>query len=184
MVQLVGWLSSMTSNRDPVDRQDRKTTALMTAEAVIVGFLIAYTPVFNQTIRSSDPKHVFSTVLAALLVYGLALTAFRSILLLYDSMGTADPSNENYLDGYELFLMVVFGSGLYILMNAVSVVHYALEHDVVHFPNECLSIIIVAILFGVWVSLVVFVPSKLAGCVRCTRIKVGNLFRRPHPSVN
>jgi len=156
----------------------------MTAESIIVGFLIAYAPVFNQTIRTLDQNHLFSTVLAALLVYGLALTAFRSILLLYKSIGTGDSNNTNYLAGYELFLLVIAGSSLYILMNAYSVVHYGLEHNVVTFPDEPLSIIIASIAFGLWVFFVVFMPTELARRIQGTRNGVGNRLRRLRQSLN
>jgi hypothetical protein len=62
-----------------------KVTALMTAESIIVALLVAYGPTVNNTLVSlmKRGEPIFGTVLAGLLISGLAITAFRSIYLLY-----------------------------------------------------------------------------------------------------
>lgn len=122
-------------------------------------------------------KPVFTTVLAGLLVYGLVLTAFRSLLLLFESIRTGDPCERNYNAGYDLFLMVILGSGLYVLMNAVSVVHYAMTGSMVSAPGEPLSASeplftgTAVFFFVAWVPLVLFVPLPLTQYAQCIRSK-------------
>jgi hypothetical protein len=131
----------------------------MTAESVIVGFLFAYASLFNlrvvQLKTATPAQPVFSTVLAGLVVYGLILTAFRSLLLLFESIRTADPYERNYNAGYDVFLMVILGSGLYVLMNAVSVLHYARTGCMVTPPNETVLTNIGILFFGVWIVVLV-----------------------------
>jgi len=157
----------------------RNVTALMTAESIIVGFLLAYAPVVNERVVSlrDTGKPVFTTVLAGLLVYGLVLIAFRSLLLLFESIRTDDLYEKNYNAGYDLFLMVILGSGLYALMNALSVVHYAMTGSNVSAPGEPLStseplFIGTAVFFFVaWVLLVLLVPLPLTQYAQRIRSK-------------
>jgi len=158
-----------------------KVTALMTAESIIAGLLLAYAPVVNERVVSlknaTPPQPVFSTVLAGLLIYGLVLTAFRSLLLLFESIRTGDPCERNYNAGYDLFLMVIIGSGAYALMNAVSVVHYAIIGSNVTVPcepvftSELPSIIVAGILTVGLVMLFVFFPLQLTEAARRVRSK-------------
>jgi len=150
----------------------------MTAESIIVGFLLAYTSLINERVVAlknlTPPQSVFTTVLAGLLVYGLVLTAFRSLLLLFDSIRTGDPFERNYNAGYDLFLLVILGSGLYVLMNAFSILHYATANCIVTPPNEPLLTNIAGVFFGAWVVvLVLFVPLRISPCARYVRSTLG-----------
>ena len=165
----------MTSMQ-PSKRMDRKVTALITAESIIVGFLAAYATLVNSTLVywSERGGQIFTTVFAGLLIYAMMLTAFRSVHLLFRSIDTDDPENEDYRAGYDLFLIVLFGSGIYVLMNAASVVHFSMTGANVPIPDERLSISIAASFFAGWVSCVVIAPVHLTKCVRCSRNKLGD----------
>ncbi len=158
----------------------RRVTALMTAESIIVGFSIAYASLINERVvhLRDFGKPVFTTVLAGLLVYGLVLTAFRSLLLFYKSIRTDDPFERNYNSGYDLFLMTILGSGLFALMNAASIVHYAKTKCYVSPPDELLFTGIATLLFGSWVLLVLLTPPKTIGRIRYVRINLGNWLWR------
>jgi hypothetical protein len=160
----------------PSKRMDRKVTVLITAESIIVGFLAAYATLVNSTLVywSERGGQVFTTVFAGLLIYAMMLTAFRSVHLLFRSIDTDDPENEDYRAGYDLFLIVLFGSGIYVLMNAASVVHFSMTGANVPILDERLSISIAASFFAGWVSCVVIAPVDLTKCVRCSRSKLGD----------
>jgi hypothetical protein len=161
----------------PSRTMDRRVTALMTAESIIVGFLGAYATLVNSTLVfwSERGGRIFTTVFAGLLIYAMMLTAFRSVHLLFKSIDTNDLNNKDYKAGYDLFLVVLFGSGIYVLMNAVSVVHFSMTGANVPIPDERLSISIAASFFVAWVLLVVLAPLELTECIRCTRSKLGDL---------
>jgi len=158
--------------------KETKVTALMTAESIIVGFLLAYTSLINERVVAlkslSPPQSVFTTVLAGLLIYGLVLTAFRSLLLLFESIRIRDSCESNYNAGYDLFLLVILGSGLYVLMNAFSILHYATTNCIVTPPDEYLFYKIAALFFAAWVVvLVFFVPLRISPYARCVRSNLG-----------
>jgi hypothetical protein len=64
-----------------------KVAALITVESIIVALLVAFGAGINQALLSSIHKgeSVLGVVFAGLLISVLALTAFRSVLLLYQS---------------------------------------------------------------------------------------------------
>jgi hypothetical protein len=168
-----------------------RVTALMTAESIIVALLIAYAPTINNTLVTLMKRRepIFGTVLAGLLISAVALTAFRSLLLLYKSIDISNVddvmrSDENYRAGYDLFLMVILGSGVYVLSNAFSIVHYAIWRSNVVFscvpvsPSELSSIEtpnieVAGIFIGVWVILSVFRPFHVTRFFRCIRDNLG-----------
>jgi len=110
-------------------------------------------------------KPIFGAVLAGLLISALALTAFRSILLLYQSIDISNlydmrRSDERYRAGYDLFLMVIIGSGTYVLMNVISIVHYAVTRCNVTVPCGSSSSggsLVIAWIFIAGILTVVFV---------------------------
>jgi hypothetical protein len=160
----------------------RNVTALMTAESIIVGFLVTYGVTINDKFvsltRNGEP--IFGTVLAGFLISALAITAFQSIYLLYRSIDISisdlndlKDSDKRYKAGYDLFLMVLAGSGLYVVMNAYSIIHYAVIGANV--PDiEPLYISIAGSFLVAWLWLVVFTPLELTDCVRRTRSKLGD----------
>jgi hypothetical protein len=163
-----------------VGREQRVAT-LITAESIIVGFLVAFGSGVNETLVFwiERGKPIFGTVLAGLLISGLALTAFRSIYLLYKSIDISDVcdvqhSDERYIAGYYLFLIVIGGSGVYVLMNGYSILHYAMTGGNLPVPCESLWISIATSLLVAWVLLVVFKPLELAEWIRRTRSKYGD----------
>ncbi|MGD0177027.1 MAG: hypothetical protein ABSC50_09420 [Candidatus Bathyarchaeia archaeon] len=86
-----------------------KVTTLITAEAIIAGFMIAYgalngqmlTYWRDQTIGTSTNK-VITTYLVGVWIYGIVITCFASILLLYSSIDKSD-TDRRYKAGYWLF---------------------------------------------------------------------------------
>jgi hypothetical protein len=155
-----------------------QVTALMTAESIVVGFLLAYSSLFNVRVvdvtHLPQPQSPVSTVLAGFLVYGLILTAFRSLLLLFESIRTADPCEGNFRAGYDLFLLVILGSGIYVVMNAVSVVHYARELCFVTPPEPDTLYLVAGVCFGLWILvLTMFTRLRTCQCAQCLRRKLG-----------
>jgi hypothetical protein len=164
----------------------------MTAESIIVGFLLAYAALIHQRIVSLkdalSAQPVFTTVFAGFLVFGLVLIAFRSLLLLFESIRTGDPHERNFNAGYDLFLMVIVGSGVYVLMNAVSLLHYAVTGGNVTPPCELVPVrelayielgymIVAGISTMGWVMVSVFSPFWLTGLPRRIQDKRGTLFQ-------
>lgn len=86
----------MVQLADRMDGRDERTTVLITAESIIVGFLVAYAAIFNQTLVYWRQKEapLFGTVVAALLVYALALTAFRAFGHCWTRLGRAYLQNS------------------------------------------------------------------------------------------
>ena len=164
-----------------VDRGQRVAT-LITAESIIVGFLVAFGLGVNQTLVSwiETGKPIFGTVFAGLLISLLALTAFRSMLLLYQSIDISDVdgamlSDERYRVGYDLFLMVIALTGFYVLTNAFSILHYAVAHEnyaVVGLQSEPRIIIVTGIIFFACGGFSVFLPFEFTKLARCIRNKL------------
>jgi hypothetical protein len=159
-----------------------KVTALMTAESIIVAFLVTYGATVNNTLvsltKSGEP--IFGTVLAGFLISALAITAFQSIYLLYRSIAInifdlkdLRYTDERYKAGYDLFLMVIAGSGFYVVMNAFSILHYAMIRANVP-DTEPLYTSIAGSFLVAWLLLVVFIPLELTGFIRSTRRTIGN----------
>ena len=153
-------------------------TALMTAESIVVGFLLVYASLINARVvdlrKASQP--VFSTVLAGFVVYGLVLVAFRSLLLLFESIRASDFYDDNYNAGYALFLLVILASGFYVMMNTFSLVHYAIFNSTVAFCKElptCESgpIYGTGLLTIVLVMVLVIIPVPLVKGVRQVRTR-------------
>jgi len=159
-----------------VERMERRVAALMTAESIIVAFLVVYGATVNETLvswkKSGEP--IFGTVFAGLLISALAITAFQSIYLLYRSIDISNPSDaqcsaERYRAGYDLFLMVILGSGFYVVINAFSILHFAMTGGNVPVPDEQLHISIAGSFLVAWLLLVVFIPLELTECIRSIR---------------
>jgi hypothetical protein len=167
---------------------ESKVATLITAESIIVGLLVAFAvgigPTLVSSIEKPGPEPIFGVVLAGFLISALALTAFRSILLLYQSidisnLGDMRRSDERYRVGYDLFLMVIAGSGFYLLINAFSVLQYALAHKNWSPPgwdgaaNQALIITAVGAIFFFCAEVFVLLPFEVTRRVRRFRDRVG-----------
>jgi hypothetical protein len=160
-----------------------KVAALITVESIIVALLVAFGSGINQALLTSIQRgeSVLGVIFAGLLISVLALTAFRSVLLLYRSIDISDVddamrSDERYRVGYDLFLMVILLTGVYVLVNAFSLLHYAVAKENVSAcgqPSETQNlIIIVAGIFSfIWGGLSVFYPFWLTKFFRRIRDK-------------
>jgi hypothetical protein len=167
---------------------ESKVATLVTAESIIVGFLVAFAPGVNQALVSSmmAGKPSFGAVLAGFLISALALTAFRSILLLYQSIDasrTLDDSRDRYRTGYDLFLMVILGSGVYVLINAVSILHYALTAENVSSLFSTGPIVAAGLFFFACTIPFVFFPFKLTKFARCIRKSKAGTYLSPVATV-
>jgi hypothetical protein len=151
-----------------VDKEN--VTALITAEAIIVGLFVAYGSGIGGTIAtlSKEGESIFGAVLAGLLISGLAITAFESIYLLYKSIRISPVDNERYTAGYRLFVTVLFGSGFYIAVNAFSILNFAMTNKNLQVPPEIqhMCVIIATSLLVGWSLLVLFTPVELTRYLR------------------
>jgi hypothetical protein len=122
------------------DKTSSKAAALMTAESVIIAFLFAYAPLFSSTlvslITAVPQKPYVTTVWAGLAVFGLILTGFRSIMLLYQSIDSdiEKVKLEKYTDGRDLFLAVILGSSFYAVLSIASILKLAATGSSFDFP--------------------------------------------------
>lgn len=159
----------------------------MTAESIIVAFLVVYGATIGETLvswkKSGEP--IFGTVFAGLLISALAITAFQSIYLLSKSIDITISdlkglrySDERYRAGYDLFLMVTVGSAFYVMINAFSILHYAVKGHNVRLDNEPLCISIAASFFIAWALFAVLRPLKLIEYVRYTRSKAFSISKQ------
>lgn len=113
-----------------------KVTVLMTVESVIAGFMITYGALVGQMLITWRELHgeLFTTVFAGVLIYALVLTALRSMLLLFKSIDRKDQDDANYMAGYSLFKTLVYGSGLYVLLNVASILNFGITQKPVPYP--------------------------------------------------
>lgn len=159
----------MTNGDDQLRRKEAKVTVLMTAESIIIVFLIAYAPAVSQMLvywsDKSHPGPLFTTVFSGLLIYTLILIAFKGILMLYRSIDANDPNNENYEVGYDLFLVVVGGSCVFVAMNAISILQYGKTGSSLNVPYEP-WIWIWAVFFAFWVLFIWRYPLKATRLIR------------------
>jgi glucan phosphoethanolaminetransferase (alkaline phosphatase superfamily) len=145
--------------------ESTKVTALMTTESVIAGFMIAYSALIGQNLLYwADTHHhgsPFTTFLIGLPIYGIVLTFFRSLLLLFKSIEKSEINQAKYKAGYELFIAAMLGTGTYIILNALSTYHFTLRKAVFRIPNGFtpLASTVALILFFVYIALLLEKPQ-------------------------
>jgi hypothetical protein len=117
-----------------------QVSALMTAESVIAGFMIAYAALGGQNLLHwADPSYrgsPLTTFVVGLFVYAIVLTCFRSLLLLFQSIKTSETNQTKYEDGYELFLAAILGSGIFVILNVLSTYHFTVRLTTFEIPND------------------------------------------------
>lgn len=116
-----------------------KVTALITAESIIAGFMIAYGALVGQMLvywadplHWSDPLHppsLLTTYFAGVLIYAIVLTCFVSILLLFKSLDAEETDDSRYKAGYCLFIWAIVVSCLYVALNVGSIYHFTVTPD-------------------------------------------------------
>jgi nitrate reductase NapE component len=101
-----------------------KVTVLVTVESLIAGFMIAYGALNMQMLTYwAEPGHCgspVSTFMAGLVVYGIVLTCFASILFLFWSL-RVNGYDARYTYGWVLFTVTIFVSAIYVLQTVISI---------------------------------------------------------------
>lgn len=112
------------------DKTD-KVTALITAESIIAGFMIAYGALVGQMlVYWSDRSHagsLFTTYFAGLLIYAIVLTCFVSILLLFMSIDDDEANGLKYKRGYYLFICAILVACCYVVLNVGSIYNFTIS---------------------------------------------------------
>lgn len=153
------------------DKTSTKASALLTAESVIIAFLFAYAPVFSSTLVTliRDKEPFVTTVWAGLVIFGLILTGFRSIILLFESID--ELNDEKYRAGKELFFTVILGSSLYAVAAIGSILNSAVTGVSFYIPKEMLFLPVPFL--AVWVLWVWCRPFTLTRPVFLSFLFVG-----------
>jgi hypothetical protein len=137
----------------------------MTAESVIAGFMISYAALLGPNLLYwAEPAHhgsTFTTFLVGLLIFGIVLTFFRSLLLLFNSIKTSETDMKRYKAGYELFMAAMLGAGTFVILNALSVYHFTLRNAVFEISPEftTLDSTLALVAFFVYVAVLLEKPD-------------------------
>lgn len=125
-----------------------RVTALITAEAIIAGFMIAYGAVNGQLLTqwaAYEDLHpgayppgalVITTFLAGIGIYTIVLTCLVSIPLLFKS--TNPECRGSYEAGYDLFGLALLASATFTVSSAFSIWHFTIASD--HVPFSCIPV--------------------------------------------
>jgi hypothetical protein len=106
----------------PLANQNGRVNALITAESIIAGFMIAYGALGGQLlIYWGEHERPETTYLAGILVNAIILTCFASIYILFRSVHRGVKFCIEYEAGYNLFKLALFGSVCFVIINAFSI---------------------------------------------------------------
>lgn len=130
-------------------------TVLITAESIVAGFMIAYGALNGQLLVDWSRHHgsLMTTYIAGIVVYAIVLTCFVSIVLLFNSLHTnrtigknkeEEKKNKQKLDwrydaGYDLFLMAILGSAVFVVTNGISIHQFTVASLSQHRPPKPIS---------------------------------------------
>jgi hypothetical protein len=150
-----------------------RVTVLVTAESIIAGFMIAYGALNGQMLfdwsRVKDAS-LMPTYIAGIVIYAIVLTCLVSIILLFTSVPThrqinggnnKDEEQRNLLcnAGYDLFLMAILGSAVFVFVNGLSIHHFIVTDQM---PISCIPLELANVLFKEFLFYAVFlVPLVL-----------------------
>ncbi len=151
--------------------QTEKVTVLITAESIIAGFMFTYGALVGQMLvhwSEICDASLFTTFAAGVLIYAIVLTSFRSILLLFKSIDTNAQSAINYEAGYYLFVASIFFSGVYVVLNIVSIFLFTVgsNHKPLPFPATPWSQASL-VLFSCYVAVLLIRPHWLGRRIHC-----------------
>jgi hypothetical protein len=147
-----------------------KVTVLITAESIIAGFMIAYGALNGQLLvhwSHYGGSYMMTTYIAGIVIYTIVLTCFVSIVLLFNSLSTNNYGNPSigatervrrYDAGYDLFLMAILGSAVFVVTNGISIHHFTITGQPIGcFPLELANVLFKEFLFYAGVLLVLLV---------------------------
>ena len=141
-----------------------KADTLITAQSIIAGFLIAIAAAYNElNIRYVQAGGAALTpFLGALAVAALTVTAFRSILILFEYVHSEDEAK--YAIAYDLFLVLVWGSISLTVIGAVSLLRVVVTQEYKPIQIQATSevYILFGLLFIIYVAVVVIRPKVLS----------------------
>lgn len=152
-----------------------KVTALITAESIIAGFMIAYGTLVGQMLMYwSQVKgaSLFTTFQAGLLASAVVLTCFRSVLLLFKSLDAKGTNNVKYKAGYDLFIVAILGSCLYVIMNVASIYNFTLNRTTVNVAEWPLAAVWL-VLFSFYAAILLLKPAWIQKVLRCLIRRLG-----------
>jgi hypothetical protein len=167
----------------PLANMTDRVTVLITAESIIAGFMIAYGALNGQLLVDWSRHHgsLLTTYIAGIVIYTIVLTCFVSIVLLFNSIPT---NGENLLGrynaGYDLFLMAILGSAVFVVANGFSIRQFTVGSN--HMPISCIPVSPLAdIWFYAFLVYAAFLLVLLMAVLIFSRRKLlGYLERNPH----
>jgi hypothetical protein len=161
-----------------------RVAVLITAESIIAGFMIAYGAINGQLLvqwSRYGGSYMTTTYVAGIVIYTIVLTCFVSIALLFNSLRTEntnrteDDLRGRYNAGYDLFLMAILGSAVFVVTSGYSIYHLAVSSD--YMPISIPVRPLADVLFGAFLVYAGFLSVLLflswRGNLRC-------LARNPH----
>lgn len=99
-------------------------SALITAESIIAGFMITYGALGAQLLIKWGMLGLGATTyMAEIMANAIILTSFTSILILFRSIKTPTLNTVEYDAGYNLFILSIFGSAFFVVVNSYSISH-------------------------------------------------------------
>jgi len=143
-------------------------TALITAEAIIAGFMISYATLVSQmlTYWSEHRGSLFTTFQAGLLASAVVLTCFRSIFVLHRSISSKSTTTD-YEEGYAMFVAAILLSGIYVVLNVLSIYHFTLRlKPIAPLSDFVLSFAELAAFFC-YVLILLHKPTCIKSAVEC-----------------
>ena len=148
-----------------------EVTALITAEAIIAGFMISYATLVSQmlTYWSEHRGSLFTTFQAGLLASAVVLTCFRSIFVLYRSINSKSTkvNTTDYEEGYAMFIAAILLSGIYVVLNVLSIYHFTLRRlPIAPLSDFPLSFAELAVFFS-YVLILLHKPTYVKSAVEC-----------------
>lgn len=150
---------------------------LITAESIIAGFMIAYATLVSQMLfnwSTVKGASLFTTFQAGLLASAVVLTCFRSIFLLYRSTApTNADKNSDYGVGYDMFIAAILLSGIYVMLNVLSIFHFtflsslSIKPTPIPTPWDFGSSFFELVLFSLYIWILLHKPRCIQKAVKC-----------------
>jgi hypothetical protein len=175
------------ANGDREKKTDRewkdKVTVLITAEAIIAGFMFAYGALNGQMLVNwnfgfgcqsygthCNTSGLMGTYIAGVIINAVVLTSFASILLLLNSLPGSNEKEavrtRRFYWGYDLFLMAILWTAVYVGIGSYSIYHFTVKHNGILLLDPFLAKVLFAEFCFYAVILAVLLFVALVGSVR------------------